>query len=205
MQGGTFLHLRRQCIDEMVKRDPPGFAVGGLSGGEEKTAFCRTMKLCADLLPKDRPRYGMGIGYVADLVVCTALGYDMFDCVFPTRTARFGVALTDSVVGGRMRLRSPHFAADRRPIDEHCECSTCARGVSRAYLHAAIGHVPVVASLITVHNLMFMLRFMRRMRLAIVEQRFPAFVEQFMIGEYGAREKIPQWIRDAMTEVNVAL
>ncbi|EDQ92416.1 uncharacterized protein MONBRDRAFT_4956 [Monosiga brevicollis MX1] len=87
IQGGLDLELRRQCVDAMVERNTPGYAIGGLSGGEEKSSFWRVVKETARLLPDDKPRYCMGVGYATDLIVCVALGVDMFDCVFPTRTA----------------------------------------------------------------------------------------------------------------------
>lgn len=87
VQGGLNADLRRQCADGLLKRNVRGFAVGGLSGGESKDEFWSTVNVCTDLLPEDKPRYLMGVGFAADLVVCVALGIDMFDCVFPTRTA----------------------------------------------------------------------------------------------------------------------
>jgi queuine tRNA-ribosyltransferase len=87
VQGGLQPDLRKTCVEEMVKRGLPGYAIGGLSGGEEKDVFWRVVSLCTDLLPRDKPRYCMGVGYSVDLVVCSALGVDMYDCVFPTRTA----------------------------------------------------------------------------------------------------------------------
>ncbi|KAF1741394.1 hypothetical protein MXB_303, partial [Myxobolus squamalis] len=87
IQGGLDKTLRHQCLKEMCKRKVPGFAIGGLSGGEEKEDFCSIVSFCTDHLPFEKPRYLMGVGYSLDLVVCTALGCDMFDCVFPTRTA----------------------------------------------------------------------------------------------------------------------
>lgn len=87
VQGGLNADLRKQCADGLLKRDVRGFAVGGLSGGESKDEFWSTVNVCTDLLPEDKPRYLMGVGFAADLVVCVALGIDMFDCVFPTRTA----------------------------------------------------------------------------------------------------------------------
>ncbi|KAG6911140.1 hypothetical protein DXG01_003880 [Tephrocybe rancida] len=96
VQGGLDPELRDRCLDEMTKRKDgvAGFAIGGLSGGEEKDVFWRIIERCTGKLPEDRPRYSMGIGFAEDLLVCVALGVDMADCVFPTRTARFGVALT---------------------------------------------------------------------------------------------------------------
>lgn len=87
VQGGLDEGLRKKCADGLLQRDVRGFAVGGLSGGESKNEFCKTVSLCTDLLPKTKPRYLMGVGFACDLVVCVALGIDMFDCVFPTRTA----------------------------------------------------------------------------------------------------------------------
>ncbi|XP_020612439.1 queuine tRNA-ribosyltransferase catalytic subunit 1-like isoform X2 [Orbicella faveolata] len=92
IQGGLDPELRKTCVKEMVKRNTPGIAIGGLSGGEEKSLFCKTVTLCTDLLPKSKPRYLMGVGYAVDLVVCCALGVDMFDCVYPTRTAVSGLS-----------------------------------------------------------------------------------------------------------------
>lgn len=87
VQGGLNPELRQKCAEALLKRDVRGFAVGGLSGGESKDDFWKTVSVCTDLLPDNKPRYLMGVGFAADLVVCVALGIDMFDCVFPTRTA----------------------------------------------------------------------------------------------------------------------
>ena len=87
IQGGLDLELRRICCEEMTKRDTPGIAIGGLSGGEAKDDFCKAVSSCASILPATKPRYVMGVGYPEDIVVCIALGTDMFDCVWPTRTA----------------------------------------------------------------------------------------------------------------------
>ncbi|CEP00834.1 hypothetical protein PBRA_008146 [Plasmodiophora brassicae] len=94
VQGGLDHDLRRICVEEMVKRNCPGYAIGGLSGGESKDEFWRCVSLCTDLLPEEKPRYCMGVGFPEDLVVCVALGVDMFDCVFPTRTAVGFTAMT---------------------------------------------------------------------------------------------------------------
>ncbi|XP_033103791.1 queuine tRNA-ribosyltransferase catalytic subunit 1-like [Anneissia japonica] len=87
VQGGLDADMRRQCATEMIKRDTPGFAIGGLSGGESKDEFWKMVTVSTDILPQNKPRYLMGVGYAVDLVVCCALGVDMYDCVFPTRTA----------------------------------------------------------------------------------------------------------------------
>uniref|UniRef100_A0A670KDM8 Queuine tRNA-ribosyltransferase catalytic subunit 1 n=1 Tax=Podarcis muralis TaxID=64176 RepID=A0A670KDM8_PODMU len=127
IQGGLDPSLRSKCLEEMTKRDVPGFAIGGLSGGEAKDHFWRMVDLSTNHLPRNKPRYLMGVGYATDLVVCVALGCDMFDCVFPTRTARFGSAL---VPWGSLQLKNKQYAKDFRPIDENCDCPTCQRLVS---------------------------------------------------------------------------
>uniref|UniRef100_A0A182M4F3 Queuine tRNA-ribosyltransferase catalytic subunit 1 n=1 Tax=Anopheles culicifacies TaxID=139723 RepID=A0A182M4F3_9DIPT len=200
VQGGLQPDLRRVCAAELTKRNTRGFAVGGLSGGESKDEFWRTVHLCTDLLPEDKPRYLMGVGFAADLVVCVALGVDMFDCVFPTRTARFGCALTRV---GQINLKQRTFAKDMRPIEEDCECSTC-RTYTRAYLHHIVTVEPVACSIVSVHNVAFQLRLMSDMRNAIQEDRFPDFVKSYMDVRF-PDGTVPQWIRDALAAVNVHL
>ncbi|XP_021921474.1 queuine tRNA-ribosyltransferase catalytic subunit isoform X3 [Zootermopsis nevadensis] len=124
VQGGLSKALRTESVKQLIQRDVPGFAIGGLSGGESKNDFWKMVHLTTDLLPEDKPRYLMGVGFAVDLVVCCALGVDMFDCVFPTRTARFGCALTCS---GQLNLKQKKYAKDFQPIDEGCDCSTCER------------------------------------------------------------------------------
>lgn len=125
------------------------------SGGESKDDFCRTVLTCTDLLPEDKPRYLMGVGFAADLVVCVALGIDMFDCVFPTRTARFGVALSRD---GQLKLNQPKFKFDLDPIEKNCDCSTCTH-YTRSYLNHVVRMEAVGGSLLTVHNVAFQVKF----------------------------------------------
>lgn len=94
VQGGTDPEMRKKCCDEMIKRNTPGYAIGGMAGGEDKEDFWQTVMQCCELLPEDKPRYVMGIGYAEDCMISALLGADMFDCVFATRTARFGTAFT---------------------------------------------------------------------------------------------------------------
>src|ERR1700753_3920960 len=122
VQGGLDLELRKECCKEMVARDTPGIAIGGLSGGEAKADYCRVVSICTALLPEMKPRYVMGIGYPEDLVVSVALGADMFDCVWPTRTARFGNAITKF---GMLNLRHSRYATDFGPIEKGCRCTCC--------------------------------------------------------------------------------
>uniref|UniRef100_A0A1B0CDF0 Queuine tRNA-ribosyltransferase catalytic subunit 1 n=1 Tax=Lutzomyia longipalpis TaxID=7200 RepID=A0A1B0CDF0_LUTLO len=200
VQGGLEPDLRRTCTQLLTERACRGFAVGGLSGGESKSEFWPVVRLCAELLPEDKPRYLMGVGFAADLVVCVALGIDMFDCVFPTRTARFGCALVRS---GQLNLKQKTFAKDLRPIDETCLCSTC-KSYTRAYLHHIVTLEPVACSILTVHNVAFQLRLMSEIREAIVKDDFPNFIRNFMKEHFAGRD-VPQWIVDALKSVNVEL
>ena len=198
VQGGLDKELRKQCVAGLMERQVRGYAVGGLSGGESKDEFWRTVHTCTDLLPNDKPRYLMGVGFAADLVVCVALGIDMFDCVFPTRTARFGSAL---VMHGQLNLKQKKYALDMRPIDEDCTCSTCKLYI-RSYLHHIVTFESVSCSLLSIHNIAFQLRLMRLMREAIQQDKFPAFVQDFMKKHF-VNEPVPKWIREALAAVKI--
>ena len=140
----------------MIKRNTSGYAIGGLSGGEEKDQFWRIVDISTDLLPKNKPRYLMGVGFAIDLVICSALGCDLFDCVFPTRTARFGCALVDE---GQLNLKKKIFSNDESPIDSDCTCFTC-KTYSRAYLNMIFNSDEVTAcSLLSIHNVAFQVLF----------------------------------------------
>lgn len=201
VQGGLDPELRRYCTEQMIKRNLPGYAIGGLSGGEEKSAFWRVVKLCCELLPQDKPRYLMGVGYPVDLVVCSALGVDMFDCVFPCRTARFGMALIDD--GGSIQLKQKMYASDTRPIEPGCDCSTC-QTLTRAYLHTVAAKETVGARLITIHNISYMMRLMRRVRKAIGDGVLPVFVQEFM-GQQFPDKNYPAWVVEALASVHILL
>lgn len=203
IQGGLDEKLRLECLEEMVKRkdDIPGYAIGGLSGGEEKDIFWKIIKLCTDKLPEDRPRYSMGIGFAEDLLVCIALGVDMADCVFPTRTARFGVALTFS---GPLNLRLSRHATYFGPIDDTCPCPTCTSGTSRALLHSLITHETVAAHAITQHNLVFQARLMGGVRDAIMKDEYPEYLKTFFKNYFGD-SGYPKWCIDALRTVDVDL
>ncbi|KAL4981996.1 hypothetical protein BDW68DRAFT_192531 [Aspergillus falconensis] len=196
IQGGLDLELRKRCCAEMVARDTPGIAIGGLSGGEAKEEFCRVVDTCTDLLPEYKPRYVMGVGYQEDLIVGVALGADMFDCVWPTRTARFGTALVST---GNLNLRNASFAHDFRPVEEGCDCMTCkpreegGSGITRAYLHHLAAKETAGAHLLTIHNVHYLLNLMGRARQAILDDQFPAFLRGFFIKLYGGKVKIPSW------------
>uniref|UniRef100_A0A183SNA2 Queuine tRNA-ribosyltransferase catalytic subunit 1 n=1 Tax=Schistocephalus solidus TaxID=70667 RepID=A0A183SNA2_SCHSO len=215
-QGALDAELRKECIGEMIKRkDQVCFAIGGLSGGEAKSDFCRIVDLSTRLLPRDRPRYLMGVGFPVDMVVCTALGCDMFDCVFPTRTARFGQAL---VRWGQVNLRLNSYSCDFRPIDEECPCPACAK----AWLHAALGaRQPNAASYVTLHNLTYLFNLMKSLREAIKEDRLPQLIRDFFhlrcrppagSGDQAENNAIeyefdspPAWCVHALRKVNIEL
>ncbi|KIK01407.1 hypothetical protein K443DRAFT_662061 [Laccaria amethystina LaAM-08-1] len=203
VQGGLDPVLRDRCLDEMIARRDgvAGYAIGGLSGGEEKDTFWRIIKQCADKLPEERPRYSMGIGFAEDLLVCVALGVDMADCVFPTRTARFGVALTHQ---GPLNLKLSKHAQDFRPIDEACPCPTCSEKTSRAMLHHIVTHETVAAHALTIHNIVFQAQVMGRARSAIIAGTFPDYLRSFF-SDYFGDTGYPEWCVNALRSVGVDL
>lgn len=206
IQGGLDLDMRRECCREMIKRDTPGIAVGGLSGGEAKDEFCKVVSACTDLLPELKPRYVMGIGYPEDIVVAVALGADMFDCVWPTRTARFGNAITKD---GVLNLKHASFSEDFGPVDEDCRCTICrpkgddnGLGITRAYIHHLAAKETVGAHLLTMHNVHWMLNLMKRARDAILEDRYADFARGFFKG-YFPRKEPPGWAVEALKGVGI--
>lgn len=204
-QGGLHPCLRRISVAQLKERNLPGYAIGGLSGGEEKDKFWPVVAQCTsnseDGLPRLKPRYLMGVGYMLDIVVCVALGVDMFDCVYPCRTARFGTALVPT---GQMRLAKQEYKDDYTPIEAGCPCRTCEL-YTRAMLHPLVGRKEGVAStLITVHNLSFMMRLMDRMRQAILNQTFSTFTRKFLTTLY-PRGCPPHWVKDALREAGIEI
>ncbi|KAI0387496.1 Queuine tRNA-ribosyltransferase [Hypomontagnella monticulosa] len=205
IQGGLDLDMRRECCKEMVARDTPGIAIGGLSGGEAKADFCRVVVTCTALLPELKPRYVMGIGYPEDLVVSVALGADMFDCVWPTRTARFGNAITKH---GVLNLRNAKYTNDFGPIEDGCGCMCCRKDgmdITRAFVHHNTAKETVAAHLLTMHNVWYQLNLMREVRTAIIADRYPAFLRQFFADLYPDKAQYPKWAVDALRGVGVDL
>eukprot|EP00930_Biecheleria_cincta_P043547 TRINITY_DN29891_c0_g1_i1.p1 TRINITY_DN29891_c0_g1~~TRINITY_DN29891_c0_g1_i1.p1 ORF type:complete len:465 (-),score=103.13 TRINITY_DN29891_c0_g1_i1:45-1439(-) len=201
--------LREYSLKEMIKRNLPGYAIGGLSGGEAKNQFWRVVEQCTRPgtgLPANKPRYLMGVGYPLDMVVCVALGVDMFDCVYPCRTARFGTAL---VRNGQMRLTSSEYANDFRPLE--CKGTGPLKDYSRAALHTMVTKEPVAAQLITLHNLHFMLTLLTEMREAIKAGTFSDWVRQFLkdffpsAGPAPCAVCPPRWVRDALQACSIPL
>ncbi|PHH59804.1 hypothetical protein CDD81_2571 [Ophiocordyceps australis] len=208
IQGGLDLEMRRECTRKMMERDTPGIAIGGLSGGENKTDYCRVVAACTALLPELKPRYVMGIGHPEDLVVSVALGADMFDCVWPTRTARFGIAITKN---GVLNLRNAQFAADFGPLESGCACACCrggeegGMGITRAFVNHNVSKETVAAHLLTIHNVWHQLDLMKQVRRSIVEDRFPAFIRHFFAQLHPSKSDYPQWAVEALRGVGVDL
>ena len=164
VQGATFADLRRESAQQLLDLDFPGLAVGGLAVGEPHETTCQMTAEVTALLPKDRPRYLMGVGRPEQLADYVALGIDMMDCVLPTRAARHACLYTSE---GRVLIKNARYAQDQRPIDPQCTCSVCRR-YSRAYLrHLFAAGELTAAILATHHNVHFYLDIMRQIREAI--------------------------------------
>ncbi len=177
VQGSVFHDLRRQSLDQLLEIGFEGYAIGGLSVGEEKSLMYDTVEFTAPQLPSSQPRYLMGVGTPADLIECVARGVDMFDCVMPTRNARNGQVFTSD---GKLNVRNARFARDERPLDERCGCLVCRRH-SRAYLrHLYQAGEMLAATLCSYHNLAFYLDTMRRIRQSISLGDFAAFRASFL-------------------------
>jgi queuine tRNA-ribosyltransferase len=164
VQGATFSDLRRESARQLVDLNFPGYAVGGLAVGEPHATTCEMTAEVTALLPKDRPRYLMGVGRPEQVADYVALGIDMMDCVLPTRAARHACLYTSE---GRVLIKNARYAQDQRPIDPNCACSVCRR-YTRAYLrHLFAAGELTAAILATHHNVHFYLDIMRRIREAI--------------------------------------
>jgi queuine tRNA-ribosyltransferase len=171
-QGGLHADLRRRAIEEAVALDLPGYALGGYAVGEAPEQMWEGVQRDAPLLPRDRPRYLMGVGTPEDLLAAVAAGVDMFDCVLPTRTARNGLLFTSR---GKLVVRNARYAEDGRPPDPSCPCYTC-RTFSRAYLRHLFRAGEILGlRLNTLHNLHFYLSLLAEARTALDEDRFEAF------------------------------
>ena len=176
VQGAGHLNLRRESLNQMLEIGFDGFAIGGLSVGEEKSVMFNVIEEIAPLLPSNSPRYLMGVGTPEDLVESVARGVDMFDCVLPTRNGRTGQAFTSF---GKINIKNASWAKDFRPLDELCKCSVCRRH-TRAYLRHLYLTAEMLASiLLTHHNLAFFLDTMRGVRQSIRSGDFPKFRREF--------------------------
>jgi queuine tRNA-ribosyltransferase len=173
VQGSMFADLRRACATELVELDCDGYAIGGLSVGEPRPLSLEMVEATVDLLPRDRPRYAMGVGMPDELPEYVARGVDMMDCVLPSRNARNGCLFTSE---GAVRIKQARYKDDPRPVDPHCSCYTCA-SFSRAYLrHLFLAGEILYASLATLHNIRRYLDIMREIRHAILTGRYPEYL-----------------------------
>lgn len=171
-QGSVYPELRRQSLEQLVEIGFEGYAIGGLSVGEEKQQMYDITEFIAPQMPADKPRYLMGVGTPEDLIESVARGVDMFDCVMPTRNARNGQVFT---ARGKLNIRNARFARDERPLDEECQCQVCQR-YARAYIrHLYNSGEMLGATLCTYHNLALYLDSMRRVRQSIALGEFTRF------------------------------
>ena len=177
VQGGMYKDLRTRSVQELVAMDFPGYAVGGLSVGEPKELMYEMLEHTVSQLPQTKPRYLMGVGTPDCLVEGVLHGIDMFDCVFPTRVARNGTAMTWT---GRLVMKNAEYTHDFRPIEEGCGCYAC-RHYTRAYIrHLVRANEIFGLRLLSLHNLYFLQSFMRELRQSILEDRFTEFRSNFL-------------------------
>lgn len=183
VQGGVFQELRQKGVETLQRIGFEGYALGGLSVGEEKAIMYQMVAFTTSLLPKEKPRYLMGVGTPEDLVECVSRGIDLFDCVLPTRNARNGGLFTCQ---GLVNIKRAKYAKDEGPVDPQCRCYTC-RNFSRAYLrHLFLAGEILGLRLGTLHNLSFYSALMKRIQEAITEGRFAQFKKVFFEHEPSA-------------------
>lgn len=177
VQGAGHFDLRKESLDRTVEIGFDGYAIGGLSVGEEKSVMYGVLEFLAPQMPKDHPRYLMGVGTPEDLIEAVSHGVDMFDCVMPTRNGRTGGAFTS---GGKLNIRNAKYISDDTPIDPECSCSVCRR-YSKGYIrHLYQAGEMNAATLISHHNLAFYLDTMRRVRQSIKSGSFARFRGEFL-------------------------
>jgi len=185
VQGGMYNDLRLESLKAVADIDFEGIAIGGLSVGEPKEEMLKVLDNLAPHLPKEKPRYVMGVGTPSDLIEGIDRGIDMFDCVMPSRNARNGTIFTDH---GKINIKNLKHQLDDSPIMESCDCYTC-RNFSRAYLrHLYMAKEILSSRLNTLHNLHYYCDLMRRARTAIEEGRWPEFRDQFLATYRGDAE-----------------
>ncbi len=176
VQGGMFKDLREKSAKDLVALDLPGYAVGGLSVGEPIELMCDVLDFTTKLLPKDKPRYLMGVGTPDYLIEAAIRGIDMCDCVLPTRIARNGTALTSH---GKVVVRNATYEKDFSPLDEECDCYAC-KNYTRAYIRHLIKAQEILAvRLLSIHNLRFLTKLMERVRIEIERDNLLNFKNEF--------------------------
>jgi queuine tRNA-ribosyltransferase len=177
VQGGEFAALRSECAQKLVAMDFDGYAIGGTSIGEPKEKFFEMVSMSIPYLPKDKPRYVMGVGSLDYLLGAIELGADMFDCVLPTRLARHGAAMTSR---GRLNLKNATYKTDFTPLDPTCSCDTC-RHYTKAYIrHLLVSNETLGGRLLSYHNIYFLNKVMEGARNAIQDGKFSEYKAQVL-------------------------
>ncbi|ACL69979.1 tRNA guanosine(34) transglycosylase Tgt [Halothermothrix orenii] len=177
IQGGVYRDLRKQSVEALIDIGFPGYAIGGLSVGEEKEKMLEVLDFTVPLMPENKPRYLMGVGAPEDLVEGVIRGVDMFDCVLPTRIARHGTVFTSQ---GRLTVRNAGYERDFTPLDPECDCYVC-KNYTRAYIRHLIKRKEILGvRLTTYHNLYFLLSLMEKIRGAIKEDALLEFRDEFL-------------------------
>ena len=171
-QGTLDAELRERCSERLIEHPFDGFAIGGLAVGESSRQLHDAVELAAPLLPEERPRYLMGVGYPEDMLHAVARGVDLFDCVLPTRSARTGKVFTSR---GELAIKNSRHADDDGPLDPGCECPTCTRYSRAALRHLFVANEVTSVVLLTIHNLTYFLGLMRGAREAIIAGRYSQF------------------------------
>ena len=180
VQGGMHMDLRLRSLTQLENMaNFPGYGIGGYSVGETHDMMFETLApLVSEYMPRNKPRYLMGVGNPTTLVRGVRCGIDLFDCVLPTRTARMGTVFSSE---GRLNLKNARFAHDHGPLDAGCTCPVCAGPYTRAYIHHLVRQREMLASvLLSIHNLYYLLDLMRRARTAIIEHRYQEFIDSWM-------------------------
>ena len=176
IQGGFYKDLRQKSAKDLVDLDLPGYAIGGISVGEPKEEFLDILKYTAPLMPKDKPRYLMGVGTPDYLIEAAIAGIDMCDCVLPTRIARNGTAMT---ANGKVVVRNATYERDWGPLDPTCDCYTC-KNYTRAYIRHLVKTNEILGvRLLSIHNLRFLTKLMERVRIEIEHDNLGSFREEF--------------------------
>ena len=176
IQGGFYKDLRKQSVEDLIKLDFPGYAIGGISVGEPKEEFLDILNYTAPLMPENKPRYLMGVGTPDYLVEAAIAGIDMCDCVIPTRLARHGTAFTSK---GKIVVRNAIYERDFNPLDDECDCYTC-KNYTRAYIRHLVKTNEILGiRLLSIHNIKFLTNLMDKVRIEIERDNLGSFRKEF--------------------------
>lgn len=186
IQGSTYDDYRDECLEELVKRDLPGYAIGGVSVGEGPELMQKIVSYTAPKMPVDKPRYVMGVGNPEDLLMIWEYGVDMSDCIIPTKFARGGTLFSNR---GKVRIKHKNYRRDFYPVEPNCECYTC-KNFSRAYLKHLFDSNEILGQILaTTHNIAFYKSLAERAREAILEDRYLEFKREFLETYYKNNRK----------------